>query len=261
VVAFTFTAEGTTATHQLPSFCRGRSRPSRRHQSRTSLTQQSQSTGRRRRRAAEVLRRVLKRPHRALLSLGLEGVLGESGSQSRRFYRVPDGGGAVLTAAIFFGGGGLYTARACAHPPPPPRLGRAPGSYEPGGPRRRKQGRGLHRSRRQPTPLPGLRCGARLARRASPPQAIFLRICFEKRKKTSPARPRICGGRPALYSACANTAGLHTEFYSLHIGICQGAALLISGFAREPRCRRFLLRTFFDAKKRGEYIQPGRQLA
>jgi hypothetical protein len=27
-----------------------------------------------------------------------------------------------------------------------------------------------HRSRRQPTPLPGLRCGARLARRASPPR-------------------------------------------------------------------------------------------
>jgi hypothetical protein len=66
---------------------------------------------------------------------------------------------------LFFGGGGLYTARAravCLHPPPPPRLGRAPGSHEPGGPRRRKQSRGPHRSRRQPTPLPGLRCGTRL---------------------------------------------------------------------------------------------------
>jgi hypothetical protein len=58
---------------------------------------------------------------------------------------------------FFFGGGGLYTARARAQPPPPPRLGRAPGSNEPGGPRcstrRRKQSRGPHRSRRQPTPL------------------------------------------------------------------------------------------------------------
>jgi hypothetical protein len=71
---------------------------------------------------------------------------------------------------FFRWGGGLCTARARAHPPPPPRLGRAPGSTAPGGPRRRKQGRGPHRSRRQPTPLPGLRCGTRLARRASPPR-------------------------------------------------------------------------------------------
>jgi hypothetical protein len=48
--------------------------------------------------------------------------------------------------------------------------GRAPGSNEPSGPRRRKQGCGPHRSRRQPTPLPGLPCGTRLARRASPPR-------------------------------------------------------------------------------------------
>jgi hypothetical protein len=41
---------------------------------------------------------------------------------------------------------------------PPPLGGRAPGSNEPSGPRRREQGRGPHRSRRQPTPLPGLRC-------------------------------------------------------------------------------------------------------
>jgi hypothetical protein len=40
-----------------------------------------------------VLRSVLKRPHRALLALGLEGVLGESGSQSRCFYRVRQGWG------------------------------------------------------------------------------------------------------------------------------------------------------------------------
>jgi hypothetical protein len=41
-------------------------------------------------------------------------------------------------------------------------LGRAPGSTEPGGPRRRKQSRGPHRSRRQPTLLSILfatRCG------------------------------------------------------------------------------------------------------
>jgi hypothetical protein len=41
------TAEGTAATQQLQSCCRGRSRPSRRRQNRTSLVQQSQSTGRR----------------------------------------------------------------------------------------------------------------------------------------------------------------------------------------------------------------------
>jgi hypothetical protein len=35
----------------------------------------------------------------------------------------------------------VEAARARAHPPPPPRLGRAPGSNEPGGPRRRKQSR------------------------------------------------------------------------------------------------------------------------
>jgi hypothetical protein len=40
---------------------------------------------------------VLKRLHRVLLALGLEGVLGESGSESRRFYLVKRGG-AVLTA-------------------------------------------------------------------------------------------------------------------------------------------------------------------
>jgi hypothetical protein len=43
-------------------------------------------------------------------------------------------GGGVHT--FFWGGGGLYTPRARANPPPPPRLGRAPGSNAPGGPRR-----------------------------------------------------------------------------------------------------------------------------
>jgi hypothetical protein len=68
-----------------------------------------------------------------------------------------------------FCNGGLDT-EGRAHPPPVPRLGSAPGSNEPGGPRRRKQSRVPHRSRRQPTPLPGLRCETRLARRASPPR-------------------------------------------------------------------------------------------
>jgi hypothetical protein len=52
-------------------------------------------------------------------------------------------------------------------------LGRAvtaPASLGPGGQRRPKHGRGPHRSRRQPTPLPGLRCGTRLVSRASPPR-------------------------------------------------------------------------------------------
>jgi hypothetical protein len=80
----------------------------------------------------------------------------------------------MATASFFLHSKGLYTARARAHPPPPPRSGRAPGSNAPGGPRRRKQGRGPHRSRRQPTPLPRLRCGTRLARRASPPRLFFV---------------------------------------------------------------------------------------
>jgi hypothetical protein len=56
---------------------------------------------------------------------------------------------------VFGGGGVLYTARARAQPPPPPLWGCAPGSNEPSGPRCRNQSCGPHRSRRQPTPLPG----------------------------------------------------------------------------------------------------------
>jgi hypothetical protein len=76
------TTEARTSTQQLPKLRkreqpRSHNRPSRRHQSR----------------AVEVLRSVLKKPHRvrSLLALGLEGALGESGSQSRRFYRVRRG--------------------------------------------------------------------------------------------------------------------------------------------------------------------------
>jgi hypothetical protein len=51
------------------------------------------------------------------------------------------------------------------------RLLRAVGvAVAPTDPRPRAQSRGPHRSRRQPTPLPGLRCGTRLAHRASPPR-------------------------------------------------------------------------------------------
>jgi hypothetical protein len=107
---------------------------------------------------------------------------------------------------FFWCGGGLYTARARAHPPPPPRLGRAPGSNAPGGPRRRKQSRGPHRSRRQPrqrqpTPLPGLRCGARLARRAFPP-----------RRPTPTPVVRSAGGLGSTSAcACAVWAGITTR--------------------------------------------------
>jgi hypothetical protein len=96
-------------------------------------------------------------------------------------------------AAMYFflrveGGGGLwlirttctYTQQGRAHSRrrlhPAPRWGRnrAPGSSNgfngPSGPLRRAQGRGPHRSRRPSTPLPGLRCGTRLAHRASPPR-------------------------------------------------------------------------------------------
>jgi hypothetical protein len=111
----------------------------------------------------------------------------------------------ALSLKYMKSGGGLYTARARAHPPPaPPRLGRAPGSNEPGDSfffggagAYTQQGRAhirrLHpdwaarpalMSRAahaveskavvrievavgQPTPLPGLRCGTRLARRAA----------------------------------------------------------------------------------------------
>jgi hypothetical protein len=65
---------------------------------------------------------------------------------------------------IFFLSEGAYTQRGRAYirrlrpdwAARPPLMSRPPGR------RRRKQGRGPHRSRRQPTPLPGLRCGARL---------------------------------------------------------------------------------------------------
>jgi hypothetical protein len=75
-------------------------------------------------------------------------------------------------AASFFGVEGAYTQQGrahirCLHPDEaarPALVRRAAHA------RRRKQSRGPHRSRRQPTPLPGLRCGARLARRASPPR-------------------------------------------------------------------------------------------
>jgi hypothetical protein len=62
---------------------------------------------------------------------------------------------------FFFFNEGLFTARASAKPPPPPLWGCAPGSNGPSGPLRRAQSRGPHRSRHQPTPLPGLRCGTR----------------------------------------------------------------------------------------------------
>jgi hypothetical protein len=83
------TAEGRTATHQLPSCCRGRSRPSRRHQSRTSLTrltQQSQSTGRRRRRGAAEC--AQKAPPCAPCARPRGRSRRERQGQSRRFYRV-----------------------------------------------------------------------------------------------------------------------------------------------------------------------------
>jgi hypothetical protein len=87
---------------------------------------------------------------------------------------------AVFLAACAFGdaavgcgggGGGLYTARARAQPrhlhpagaTHPALMGRAAHSVE-------AKAVVRHRSRRQLTPLPGLRCGTRLAHRASPPQ-------------------------------------------------------------------------------------------
>jgi hypothetical protein len=45
-----------------------------------------------------VLRSVLKKKHRALLALGLEGVLGKSGSRKAAASIASHGGGAVLTA-------------------------------------------------------------------------------------------------------------------------------------------------------------------
>jgi hypothetical protein len=42
-------------------------------------------------------------------------------------------------------------------------------------------------------------------------------------RKDSPARPRICGGSPALHSTCANTAGLHHTEPAAHLGLgCNG---------------------------------------
>jgi hypothetical protein len=96
-------------------------------------------------------------------------------------------------ACIFLvGGGGSYTARARAQPPPPLRLGMG----RAGGPRCRKQSRGPHRSRRQPTPLPGLRCGTRLARRASPPRRPTLHTPVVLRAKKSSLVPHVVDVAP-----------------------------------------------------------------
>jgi hypothetical protein len=121
------TAEGRTATQQLPSCCRGRSRPSRRHQRRrtslTRLTQQSQSTGRRRRRgAAECAQKAP--PCAPCARTRGRCVLGESGSQSRRFYRARRGwGGAdgretrtIRHCRTF----STCLPTSCGSPPPPP---------------------------------------------------------------------------------------------------------------------------------------------
>jgi hypothetical protein len=70
----------------------------------------------------------------------------------------------------------IYTHKgartAAASTPMRPR--RAPSKAKPCGP---------HRSRRHPTPLPGLRCGTRLARRASPPvvrcRSTSLHVTFD----------------------------------------------------------------------------------
>jgi hypothetical protein len=48
-----------------------------------------------------------------------------------------------------------------------------------------EKNRGPHRSRRQPTPLPGLRCGTRLARRASPPRRPTPVVCSKKERKNA----------------------------------------------------------------------------
>jgi hypothetical protein len=79
---------------------------------------------------------------------------------------------------FFFGwwGGGIIHSKGARTSAASAPIGPRARLYEPGGPRRRKQSRGPHRSRRQPTPLPGLRCGTRLARRASPSFLLLLLI-------------------------------------------------------------------------------------
>jgi hypothetical protein len=74
------------------------------------------------------------------------------------------------------GGCGQRTARARERPPPP--LGTARPALAANGPigplrQAQSQSRGPHRSRCQPMPLPGLRCGTRLAHRASRSAACF----------------------------------------------------------------------------------------
>jgi hypothetical protein len=109
------TAGGRTATQQLPRCCRGHSRPSRRHKSRTSLarlTQQSQSTGRRRRRGAAEC------AQKASPCAPCARTLGRSRSRRERQPKPPllsrhasdgGGGGAVLTAER----PGLFAIRHC----------------------------------------------------------------------------------------------------------------------------------------------------
>jgi hypothetical protein len=117
-------AEARTATHQLPSCCRSRSRPSRRQQSMTRLTQQSRSTGRRRRRGAAgcaqkappcaPCARTRGRSRRAPRA---------AAKQSRRFYRVRRGWGCAdgrETTVVLFAFVSLPGAVAPPRPPRPP---------------------------------------------------------------------------------------------------------------------------------------------
>jgi hypothetical protein len=91
------TADARTATQQLPSCCRSRSRTSRRHQSRISLTRQSRSTGRRRRRgAAECTQTAPPCAPCALRSDSRAFSAREAAKPAASI--ASDGGGAVLTA-------------------------------------------------------------------------------------------------------------------------------------------------------------------
>jgi hypothetical protein len=129
------TAEARAATKQLPSCCCGFSRPSgtsRRHQSRTSLTEQSRSTGRRRRGGAAECAQTA--PPRAPCARTRGRSRRErQPKRRRRFYRVRRGWAVliVLTAerpglfdiVVPFPLVSLIAPNtSCGSPPPPPAL-------------------------------------------------------------------------------------------------------------------------------------------
>jgi hypothetical protein len=117
---------------------------------------------------------------------------------------------------------------------PPPRRAHPPGPIEPGGPTLRSRSRDPHRSRRQSMPVPGLRCGGRLA--ASRPGSA------QWRRWRSTSACAFC----AAITTCCRSSRSFTPLFVCHTGrgggepaMCGGArtASLRDTFFAEAWCR------------------------